>query len=64
MRLSALVAAVALTGVLLACGGDAAAPAAPVNEPQTTAASETAAEVPADAVVSTTPKIYFIHTEW
>ncbi len=63
MRLSALVAVVALTMVLLACGGGDTAPAAPVNEPQA-AATETAADVPDDAVVSASPRIYFIHTDW
>ena len=65
MRLIALAAASMLAALaLLACGGSDSAPAAPVNEPQTTAASETAADVPDDAVVSASPKIYFIHTDW
>ncbi len=64
MRLSALAAAVALAAVvLLACGGGDSAPAAPASEP-TTAPTETAADIPDDAVVSTTPRIYFIHTDW
>ena len=66
MRLIALAAAFMLAALaLLACGGSDSAPAAPVNEPQpATAASETAAEVPDDAVVSASPRIYFIHTDW
>ena len=64
MRLIALAAASMLAALaLLACGGSDSAPAAAPSEPQA-AATETAAEVPDDAVVSASPRIYFIHTEW
>ena len=64
MRLLTLAAAVALAAVvLLACGGGDSAPAAPAAEP-TTAPTEIAADVPDDGVVSTSPRIYFIHTDW
>ena len=63
MRLIALAAATLAAFALLACGGSDSAPAAPAAEP-TTAATETAADVPDDAVVSASPRIYFIHTEW
>ena len=64
MRLSALAAAAAaLALVLLACGGNDAPARAPAEEPAVTQA-ESAADIPDDAVVSTTPRIYFIHTDW
>ena len=64
MRLIALAATTALAAlVLLACGGSDPAPPAPTEAP-TNAATEQAADVPDDAVVSSTPKVYFIHTEW
>ena len=64
MRLLTLAAAVALAAVvLLACGGNDAPAPAPAEEPAVTQA-ETAADIPDDAVVSTTPRIYFIHTDW
>ena len=64
MRLVALVATVSLAALmLLACGGsDPASTSAPA-EPET-APAEAAADAPDDAVVSVTPKVYFIHTEW
>ena len=63
MRLIALAAATLAAFALLACGGSDSAPAAPTAEP-TTAPTETAPDVPDDAVVSASPRIYFIHTEW
>ena len=63
MRLIALAAATLAAFALLACGGSDSAPAPAPSEPQA-AATETAADVPDDAVVSSTPRIYFIHTEW
>ena len=64
MRLTALIAVTALAAVvLLACGGSDPAPTSAPAEPETVPA-EAAADVPDDAVVSATPKVYFIHTEW
>ena len=63
MRLLTLAATFALTAVLVACGGSDSPAPAPAEE-TTAAATETAADVPDDAVVSTTPRVYFIHTEW
>ena len=64
MRLIALAVTVALAAlVLLACGGSDPAPTPAPAEP-TTAPTEVAADAPDDAVVSSTPKVYFIHTEW
>lgn len=64
MRPLALAAAALATLVLLACGGSDPAPATPAATPATAATEAAAASVPDEAAVSTTPKIYFIHTEW
>lgn len=65
MRLIALIATAALAAsVLLACGGsDDSEPATAPAPPEATQQAQ-AADVPDDAVVSSTPKVYFIHTEW
>ncbi len=65
MRLIAIAATAALAAlVLLACGGgDEPEPAAAPTQPEATPQAQ-AADAADDAVVSASPKIYFIHTEW
>ena len=64
MRLIALATTVALAAlVLLACGGSDPAPTAAPAQPEATQQAQ-AADASEDSAVSSTPRVYFIHTEW